>query len=128
MIYPYQCNSCGAEAHHANFSPIGGHLDLPCQCCGGLMVRRASFQFRRSMAAHFNQSTGTYVSNEREFADGLKLASEEASARTGMDHNFIPVDVTDMKALGVTDEGLEHTKKVRRDTGLDAPSTTKVII
>jgi hypothetical protein len=79
------------------------------------------------MPEHFNQSTGTYISNTREFADELKRKSEEMSNRTGMTHNYQPVDVTDMKALGVTDEGLEHTHKVHRDTGITPPPTTRII-
>lgn len=127
MIYAYSCQSCDSQEHHTGFRPIGAHLDKPCQSCGGLLLRRASFQFRRGMAPHFNQSTGTYVSSQREFNDGLKRASEAATLRTGMDHNFQPVDVTDMKSLGVTDEGLEETRRRRRAEGLDKPSTTKVI-
>jgi hypothetical protein len=67
------------------------------------------------MREHFNVSTGQFVNNEQQFADQLKIKSEEASLRTGMDHNFVPVDVTDMKALGVTEEGLEHTRRIHHD-------------
>jgi hypothetical protein len=70
------------------------------------------------MPEHFNASVGHYVSNSREFADQLKIKSEEASLRTGMDHNFQPVDVTEAKALGVTDEGLEQTHRTHHDRGI----------
>jgi hypothetical protein len=70
------------------------------------------------MPEHFNNATGQYVTNERAFGDQLKLKSEEMSARTGMEHNYQPIDITDMKALGVTDEGLEHTQRVHYNQGL----------
>lgn len=75
------------------------------------MRRGCSFSFRRSMPEHFNNSTGQYVSNAMEFTDQLKRQSEAQSIRTGMDHNYVPVDVTEMKALGVTDDGLEETHR-----------------
>lgn len=128
MIYTFQCQSCFWETHDTISVPIGAPYPAPCQQCGGLVRRRVSFSFRRSLAPHFNQSTGNYVSNERDFADQLKRKSEEATLRTGMEHNYVPVDVTDAKALGVTDDGLEVTKRVRRNLGLDPAPTTKVII
>jgi len=67
------------------------------------------------MPEHFNVAVGRPVSSSKQFADELKRKSEEASLRTGMDHNFVPVDVTDMKAVGATDEGLDHTRKVHHD-------------
>lgn len=79
------------------------------------------------MQEHWNPTVGRYVANERDFNDGLKRASEAASLTTGMDHNYVPVDLRDREACGATEEGLEHSKRVRRAQGLDAPSTTKVI-
>ena len=127
MIYSYICQSCQQEYHIAKFSPIGGHMDMPCQSCGGLVVRRASFVFRRGMAPHYNEATGSYVSSNRQFKDELKRKSEEATIRTGMEHNFQPVDVTEAKALGVTDDGLEVTHRVRHNLGITPPSTSTVI-
>lgn len=127
-FYQYQCQDCFYELPLDVYAGIGISISNPCPCCGGLLVRRCSFTFRRSMPEHFNTSTGAYVSNERDFRDGLKRKSEEMSIRTGMTHNYQPVDVTDMKALGVTDDGLEETKRRRRAENLDPPSTTKVII
>ena len=118
MRYSYFCAQCGAEDIDEICLPIGHTAPFPCRLCGGQMQRGVCFAIRRSMPEHFNVSTGQYVSNERSFADQLKIKSEEASLRTGMDHSFVPVDITDMKALGVTDEGLEHTHRIHHDQGL----------
>jgi hypothetical protein len=79
------------------------------------------------MREHWNPTVGRYVTNERDFNDGLKRASEDATLTTGTEHDFQPVDLRDMDACGATGEGLEHSKRVRRAQGLDQPSTTKVI-
>jgi hypothetical protein len=66
------------------------------------------------MPEHYNNAVGQFVTNKRQFYDGLKMKSEEASIRTGMDHNYEPIDPSDMadaKAHGVTDEGLDTTEK-----------------
>lgn len=118
MRYSYFCTVCGNEDIDEQFSNIGAIGPHPCSICGSIMRRGCSFSFRRPMQEHFNTSTGTYVSNNRQFTDDLKRKSEEASLRTGMDHNFVPVDITDMKALGVTDEGLEETHRRHHDNAI----------
>ncbi len=119
MRYSYFCTICGNEDIDTHFERIGAVGPCPCIVCGSVMRRGYSFSFVRSMAEHFNNSTGQYVSNSRDFGDQLKRKSEEASLRTGMDHNFVPVDVTDAKALGVTDEGLEETHRRHHDASSD---------
>jgi hypothetical protein len=66
---------------------------------------------------------GRYVSGNRDFSEALKEKSAEASERLGMEHNFQPVDIGDRKALGVTDEGLDHSFKVRSDLGMIQPKS-----
>lgn len=65
------------------------------------------FHMARVWHEHWNPSTGSVVSSRQQFRDDLKRRSEEATERTGIPHNFVEVDITDKKALGVTDEGLE---------------------
>lgn len=65
------------------------------------------FQQAPMIHEHLNPSTGTVVSSRRGFKDDLKRLSDERSERTGISHNFVEVDITDKKALGVTDEGIE---------------------
>jgi hypothetical protein len=70
------------------------------------------------MPEHFNHSVGSFVSNERQLRDALKVASEEASHRSGMDTDYqfmSPADMADSSSHGVTDEGLDDTYRTRHD-------------
>lgn len=90
-----------------------------CSCdCGGFARRIwGPVNIRLSLRAHWNNTVGQYVSNDREFRDALKRGSEEASVRTGIDHNFQPVDGREKEALGVTDHGLEEQERKHRELG-----------
>lgn len=96
--------------------------------CAGTLKRVFSFSIGRSMPEHFNNSTGTYVTNKTQLADDFKRLSEAATERTGIPHNFVPVDPQDKETLGVTDEGLDSTHDVMVRKGLkDETSPRKVI-
>ena len=111
-LYEFRCIQCGLDEVMNRYYPIGEVIDFPCPVCGGRLKRVLSnFHFKRGMGEHFNPSIGGYVRNERDFLDGLKRKSEEATLRTGMDHNFVPVDLNDRKALGVTDDGMEQIEE-----------------
>ncbi len=127
MRYSFECQECGNEAIDTEFHRIGDSHSRPCPICGGLLRRSACFVFNRGMREHFNPTVGRYVTNQRDFNDGLKQASEHATLMTGTEHNYTPVDLRDMDACGATGEGLEHSKRVRRARGMDEPSKTKVI-
>lgn len=77
------------------------------------------------MPAHFNQSAGTYVSNDRELKDAFKAQSEAATERTGIEHNFVPVDPQDTARLGVTTEGLGATYDRRKALNMPIPEAIK---
>ena len=73
----------------------------------------------RSFPEHFNQSIGQYVNNNREFTDGLKRQSAEMSARMGQDVDYQPLGPSEMaeaSAHGVTEEGLEETRRIQHDS------------
>lgn len=99
MIYEYLCD----EAPHLPLLTDYPADTIPCPC-GGTARRRWSVSFHRSMPEHFNHSVGRYVSNESDFSDALKQKSEEATEKTGIPHNFAPVDLTDTATLGVTED------------------------
>lgn len=105
-MYSYLCPNCDAEQIHSTMLPLGVGLDEPCDVCDHPYVVRAicRLNFTLSLPEHFNNSTGKYVSNRRDFSDQLKRKSDEMSERTGMHHNYVPVDPTDKKAVGVTDD------------------------
>lgn len=83
--------------------------------------------FKRPMEPHYNYAVGQHISSMGQFTSELHRRSDELSETTGADHNFQPVDLTDKKALGVTDEGLDTQAKMRRTMGLDSP-TKKIIV
>lgn len=85
-----------------------------CPCCD-LEARRVygSFSFRR-FQEHFNPAVGKVVSSEKEFRDDLKKASEEATRKTGIVHNFVPMEhpKPDPDAPGMAEQA-----RVRRAMG-----------
>lgn len=128
-LFGYVCEGCNAEFESETSVPIGvAHPVARCPGCGGALRRMASMPaFKRGMETHFNHTVGTVVSNMGQFKSELHKASDEVSERTGMEHKFEPVDTGDPAAHGVTDEGLDSTRKMRRKMGLDDP-TKKIIV
>lgn len=119
--YRYRCQSCGWETDQSQYSKLGEHADFPCQSCGGLLRRIVgTFSTASSFEPHFNYSVGCYVNNERQFRDALKHRSEDAFLQTGQESNLIPVDPADVPSMGVTDEGMDETRKQQHD-GLWTP-------
>lgn len=105
-IYEFKCKNCG-QGYQASVRTLA-YPEKTCTC-GGEIKRVFSFSIRRSMPEHFNTSTGTYVSNERALKDDFKRLSDAATERTGIPHNYVPIDPQDKETLGVTDEGLDST-------------------
>lgn len=124
-IYEYRCPDCD------NYSELSLTIDeysgiemVECNC-GSAMVRIFSFSVKPIMVEHMNRTTGQLVSSEKQFADQLKRQSEEASIRTGIEHNFVPVDTQDKATLGVTDAGLRETYDRRKKLGMAIPKVIR---
>jgi DNA-directed RNA polymerase subunit RPC12/RpoP len=128
IVYDYLCGGCDEHFTDVTFAPIGEtHPYERCPYCNSRLLRGvANVTLGPIMQEHFNAAVNKPISSNRQFVDELKRKSEEMSARTGMEHRFVPVDMGDQKGLGVTDEGLDATAKVRRDKGRDLP-TKKII-
>lgn len=103
-LYEYMCQSC---RHY--FDSLERGDSQPCPECGHRAMRRFSFSYKPDIPEHVSPTTGRVVKNSRDFKDQLKAMSDEATERTGIPHNFVPTDPTDMKANGVTEEGLKET-------------------
>ena len=107
--YQFRCDSCRVLYTITDKDNVP-----PCPTCGAHPKRVWSFTHSGSMSEHFNHSLGEFVTNRRAFYDGLKRQSEAVSARTGIEHDFQPLDPSDLadpSAHGVTDEGLEATER-----------------
>lgn len=129
MRYAFQCEDCGfgESLHQDDLIPLGAYIARCCKLCDGRMRRVASFNFQRPMQPHFNHTVGKPISNDRQFKDELKRKSEANYLRTGFESNLQPVDLHDAKSLGVTDEGLDSTRKRLHDTG-EVMSSKRIIV
>lgn len=128
MRFSYLCDECGNEYIDVVRVCVGEvHPSASCPFCDGTMRRAITgIQIVQGMQPHFNVSLGKPISSNAQFRSELTRKSDEMSAITGAEHRFVPVDLNDKKALGVTDEGLDTTARMRRETGLDSP-TRKII-
>lgn len=113
-VYAYQCAKCGATIDSAVRADNLGLHDL----CGGLLKRLWRVNFGAVMQEHFNATVGKPISDGRQFERELRRMSDERTAATGIEHRYAPVDPTDTKTLGVTNEGLDSTNALRTRNGL----------
>jgi DNA-directed RNA polymerase subunit RPC12/RpoP len=110
--FEYQCDSCGTILSLQRGDRIS------CPNCGLTAKRRFSFNRQSMFQDHYNNAVGRYVTNDRQFRDELKKGAEAATQRTGLEHNYEPVDVGDRAAYGITEEhiaALEPTYKKQRE-------------
>lgn len=117
-IYEYKCRGgCGftvlIQADRNDKPKADTILDSEiCTECGsveGFRPYYGSVGFGQVMHSHFNSTTGTLVSSPRGFERELSRMSNQAEEKTGIPHNYQPVDPMDKEALNVTDEGLAST-------------------
>lgn len=114
--FQYKCAQC-----QVIFTTLSRTDIPPCPVCEQQATRDYVFQFKPDIPEHFNHSIGRYVTNERELRDAIKRQSDEASERNGIETNLeylTRADMADPSAHGVTDEGLESTRREWRDMGL----------
>lgn len=114
--YNYRCRGCNRL-----FASDTRADAVQCPDCQGEAPRKFTFYTSTSMREHWNNAVGQYVSNRQEMDDALKRQSEAASVRTGIDHEFVRVDPSDMRdssAHGVSEDGLEETRKRQHDLSL----------
>lgn len=117
-IYEYQCRLCPTKVETRA-------LDTPFHCSVP-MRRLFSFAIRRSVPDHFNHALGKYVTGNRQLRDEFKRQSDDATERTGIVHQYEPVDFRDTEALGVTDEGLAASHDRAVAEGRKDPTGKKV--
>jgi predicted nucleic acid-binding Zn ribbon protein len=117
--YQFRCPSCRAaytlEASIHDDIPVS----RPCPRCNHDAKRDYSFNLQPSFQEHFNNSLGQYVSNNRQFTDGLKIQSAEMSERMSQEVNLQPLspaEMMDASSHGVTEEGLYETRKQMHDS------------
>ena len=107
--YEYKCPK-GHTFRTSNASNLAW-----CHTHGHLSRRVWGFSFKPTMKEHINSTTGQYVRTEQQFSTQLKRMSESASIRTGIEHDFQPVDISTPTSNGVTEQGLYEQSKNRYD-------------
>lgn len=114
--YQYKCAQC-----RVTFTTLS-RTDIPdCPVCHQESTRQFAFNAQKSIPEHFNTTLGRPVLNERDLRDGLKRLSDEASERNGIETNLeylTRAEMADPRAHGVTDEGLEDSRREWHDMGL----------
>lgn len=108
--YEYRCVRC-----HATMTSTTHGLDV-CLIdgCLGALRRVYSISFTKPLQEHWNTTVNKPIRTNKQFADELKRASEEATLRTGVEHRYVP---TDPSAVGATQEGMESTYREQRNAG-----------
>lgn len=124
-IFEYKCPEC---QNRVISTVRGDRLDADCPHCDQPRTFRRVFSVsvRRPMQAHFNNTVGKVISDEKQFERELQRKGEEYTAETGIETNYRPIDYRDKEALGVTEEGLDATRKRMRDSG-ELPSGNLIL-
>lgn len=120
MIYLYECRSCGQQFHSQTRGDFAVDRDgNSVLCCLQPVKRRYQLAVQRPMHDHYNPTTGTIIGSDRQFREELKRMSEVSTRKTGIEHNYEPIDpelarktVEESQAVG-----LESTNRVRVATG-----------
>ena len=107
--YTYRCLQCGRErVEYHTFED--SDVCVPCLHCLVYMRKVLGVNvIHTSIEPHYNSSVGAYVTSMSDLSDRMKIASDAATERTGIPHDFRPVDPRDTEKLGVTEEGLDAT-------------------
>lgn len=118
-LFDFACE-CG-HVQRDIFQPIATTTStIPCPACQNVARKVLSFPaVKKPFRPHFNMSVGKYVTNESEFKAALSQASDVASARTGIDHNYTPISAQEQReVMGVDDTGLDATYDANVKAGL----------
>jgi hypothetical protein len=124
MIYAYKCRTCGLEVDY--FQPMDTlgpcttaiTTDSGTLKCPGELRRLFVVNMEPVMQEHFNATVNKPISSNRQFDDELRRQSERVSLYQGSEARFERVDPTDKAALGVTDQGIDESNRIRAKQGL----------
>lgn len=116
-IYEYKCPYCNYRVPSLERADKL-HVE-ECPSCGfsGDYKRVFGFAMKPIMHEHFNRSVQKPISSMKQYADELKRKSDEESARDGMERRYVPVDLGDPGAIGVSNEGIHESNIERAKNG-----------
>lgn len=122
MMFEYKCRICGArEITTDRADSLGRCKSVE---CNGELRRLFSFHTagvhpRTRFKEHKNATTGLPTSSMHQFKDDLKRLGEAATLRTGVEHNYQPIDRQDRAAAGVSEHAEEHLARNREQARKD---------
>ena len=110
-MYEYVCRFCRLTT----LSSSRNEPTVRCECGNNTWKRKWSVNFGTVMHSHMDSTTGKLISDPKQFKNELRAKSDEMSERTGLEHDYQPVDPHDTSGLKVTEDGLRETydRKVR---------------
>lgn len=105
MIYEYKCDAGHVLQFDRDQKDRNMYVGYPCgpvsgpygTCPLGLR-RKYTVSFAPVMQSHFNSTVGKPISDMNQFRDELKRSSDAATERTGIVHDFQPIDPESAKA------------------------------
>lgn len=109
-VYEFAC--CGEDLSTVR-SMTADTMTKFCPNCGEQAQRVFSVPGVSIFTEHFSPATGQMVKSQSDFKSQLKRASEEATERTGVPHNYVPVELT----KPVEGPGTDEQARKHRDLG-----------
>lgn len=106
-LYEFACPACSEESTTSRSVEVNT-TDKTCPVCGEAMNRRFSSPGFARFTEHVSPATGLPVSSPQEFREQLKRASAEATERTGVEHNFVPSEITHKEGPGTDEQARKH--------------------
>ena len=117
-VYEYRCRTCRDTLLSTTHHDVPVTMFCPTCLSKQPFGRKFSISVMPVMQEHFNHSVGQPVHSRRQHADLLKAKSAELYAQTGIETNYVPIDLADAKAVGATGEGIDASNRVRSKQGL----------
>lgn len=134
--YEYRCDGCKTPYTivdsmegdtKAEFDRgLMAHIMPDGSVCGMFKRDFSSVHIAPVMQEHMNATVGKPISDMGQFKRELREAGEKLEERTGVPHDFQPVDLRDKDSLGVDDTGLDATHDAMVKAGIKEPTGTTV--
>lgn len=125
-LYQFDCRTCDQILEVSAPMRVGAPPSVVCPDCHQTITRRLfNIAVLSPFVEHFNHTVGKPVRTMAEFKGELNRASEEAEARTGIPHRYVPVEGVDSAAAagidrdssGVIGAGMDNTNRRRVAAG-----------
>lgn len=110
-VYEYICNNCRTVTElFFQLDDDSRPARMTCSC-GGQRRRKFSFSAPEQFEPHYNYSVGAHVTSKADLKEKLRVASAQATERTGIPHDFSMIDRAEVSDadVGVDEAGMRET-------------------